>query len=177
MCLRFTSFKRVSDRFQDTVKTQHCHVSNCKEYSSIHIQAYKRRRRRRRCWSSMNECSTKNDIIPGILSIVCNLSPFVLSISSNIKISLINGKLYKVWLINLIKNKQFKLSLTKRTHLKIGSCSQFSFPLSPTVLVLPSSSLKRELYFSKCVVLIVNLILYILSVIIYIFSIRYIAIT
>ena len=59
MCLRFTSFKRVSDRFQDTVKTQHCHVSNCKEYSSIHIQAYKRRRRRR-CWSSMNECSTKN---------------------------------------------------------------------------------------------------------------------
>ena len=45
MCLRFTSFKRVSDRFQDTVKTQHCHVSNCKEYSSIHIQAYKRRRK------------------------------------------------------------------------------------------------------------------------------------
>ena len=46
--LRFTGIKRVSDRFQDTVKTQHCHVSNCKEYSSIHIQAYKRRRKRRR---------------------------------------------------------------------------------------------------------------------------------
>ena len=41
MCLRFTSFKRVSDRFQDTVKTQHCHVSNCKEYSSIYIKACK----------------------------------------------------------------------------------------------------------------------------------------
>ena len=38
VCLRFTSFKRVSDRFQDTVKTQHCHVSNRKKYSSIYIQ-------------------------------------------------------------------------------------------------------------------------------------------